>query len=72
MKKINENQLEKLEGGRFWGWSCGSSYSIEQGSCYRTCVYRAFWTAVPSTTTVVTCGNEPGSNPSIQPSITPN
>lgn len=44
MKKMNENQLRGLEGGRkFWGWSCGSSYSIEPGSCYQNCTHYVFW-----------------------------
>lgn len=43
MKKMNENQLQNLEGGKFWGWSCGSSYSIEPGSCYQNCTHYVFW-----------------------------
>jgi hypothetical protein len=43
MKKMNENQLQNLEGGKFWGWSCGRSYSIEPGSCYQNCTHYVFW-----------------------------
>ena len=43
MKKMSENQLQNLEGGKFWGWSCGASYSIEPGSCYQNCTHYVFW-----------------------------
>lgn len=43
MKKMNENQLRNLEGGKFWGWDCGPSYSIEPGSCYQNCTHYVFW-----------------------------
>lgn len=47
MKELNVNQLENLEGGKFWGRtvSCGQTYSIEPGSCYVNCrvTYQVFW-----------------------------
>jgi hypothetical protein len=44
MKELNVNQLENLEGGRkFWGTQCGTSYSIEEGSCYQNCTHYVFW-----------------------------
>jgi hypothetical protein len=67
MKKMNENQLQNLEAGKFWGWSCGSSSTNPvTGVCTRTCVYRILG-FVNETRTGVVCGNEPGSNPTITP-----
>ncbi|WP_445748600.1 hypothetical protein [Polaribacter sp.] len=47
MKELNANQLENLEGGKFFGRtvSCGQPYSIEPGSCYKNCVvtFQVFW-----------------------------
>lgn len=58
MKKMNENQLRNHEGGRFWGWSCGPSYTIEPGSCYRNCTYFTAW--ISNGTNPRTCSNLPG------------
>ena len=41
MKELNLQQLENFEGGRFWGWSCGPSYTIG-GNCFRNCNYYIF------------------------------
>lgn len=39
---------------KFWGstLSCGSSYSIEPGSCYQNCTttYQVFWIVISETT----------------------
>jgi hypothetical protein len=47
MKELNVNQLENLEGGKFFGRtvSCGQTYPIEPGSCYTNCVvtFQVFW-----------------------------
>jgi hypothetical protein len=50
MKKMNENQLQNLEGGKFWG-STSSNCVTESsgGGCYTTyCDYTsyAFWIVV--------------------------
>lgn len=42
MKKLNENQLQSLEAGKFWGWSCGPSYYVS-GQCLENCVHHIFW-----------------------------
>lgn len=65
---INNGNVQAM--GRFWGWSCGSEYSIEPGSCYRNCVYYVVWRAVPVELTaypepVFSCSNLPGSNPKL-------
>ena len=65
MKKMNENQMKNLEGGRFWGWSCGSEWYTPNGECFRTCVYNVFWRDISSTVDVFSCNNLPGSNPSL-------
>jgi hypothetical protein len=55
---------------RFFGWECGSSYSIEPGSCYRNCTYYVLGVAAPTELTaypepVFTCNNLPGTNPKL-------
>jgi hypothetical protein len=42
MKELSLNKLESLEGGKFWGKTCGKSYPIGNKT-YRTCKYQAFW-----------------------------
>ena len=42
MKELNVNQLENLEGGKFWGWTCSDEYYIG-GTCYQTCQHQVFW-----------------------------
>lgn len=55
MKELNVNQLENLEAGKFWGKSCGDSWSLEAGSCFRSCSYSVFWIRVKKYSEVVTC-----------------
>lgn len=43
MKKMNENQMKNLEGGKFWGWDCGDPWYTPTGQCYRSCVYVVMW-----------------------------
>ena len=42
MKKMNEQQLTNLEGGKFWGRDC---YDRQTGPCTSTtyCAYYALW-----------------------------
>ncbi|MEN8126053.1 MAG: hypothetical protein ABFR32_13100 [Bacteroidota bacterium] len=42
MKELSFEKLENLEGGKFWGRSCGPAYEIA-GQCYRTCARYMFW-----------------------------
>lgn len=46
MKKMNENQLQNLEAGKFWGESCGSGGRISLTQCMRSCKYQVFWVEV--------------------------
>lgn len=48
MKELNVNQLENLEGGRFWGTECGDWGHIGGGCYVRTCTYDVFWIEVTS------------------------
>ena len=48
MKELSLNKLENLEGGKFWGTSCGSWGSIGGGCLVRTCTYSVFWVEVNS------------------------
>jgi hypothetical protein len=43
MKKMNENQMKNLEGGKFWGWSCGPAWYTPTGECYQTCTHYILW-----------------------------
>lgn len=61
VKTANANPSSKI--GRFWGWSCGRTYSLEGSSCYRNCCYRVVWTQ--TSCDVFTCSNLPGSNPAL-------
>ena len=53
------NPSNTISGAKFFGWTCGPSYSIESGSCYRTCTYHIFWLEATEPN-VFTCGNLPG------------
>ncbi|MBN8665638.1 MAG: hypothetical protein J0L83_13740 [Chitinophagales bacterium] len=47
MKKMDFNQMERTEGGKFWGWSewsCGPCDATGHQSCVRS--YSAFWIKV--------------------------
>jgi len=46
MRKMNENQLKNLEGGKFWGTSCGECITYASGGRFRDCVKRIFWIRV--------------------------
>lgn len=48
-------------GGRFWGWSCGSSYYLPGEGCVRTCAYYVLGTLMYSDT--YKNSDLPGSNP---------
>src|SRR5690606_198844 len=48
-------------GGRFWGWSCGSSYYLPGEGCVRTCAYYVLGTLMYSDT--YQNNDLPGSNP---------
>jgi len=45
MKKMNENQLQNLEAGKFWGTSC-SEINFPNGQCVAVCQYQIFWQVV--------------------------
>jgi hypothetical protein len=45
MKTLSLEQMEKTEGGKFWGESCGPSYNIGN-QCYKNCSYYVFWISV--------------------------
>jgi hypothetical protein len=62
MKKMNENQLQNLEGGKFWGWSCGPQFTLG-GQCYRTCTYRIL--GFKNVEGQYGCDDLPGSNPTL-------
>lgn len=40
IRKINNNPDSVM---KFWGTSCGGSFELEEGSCYKTCCYYIFW-----------------------------
>lgn len=54
MKELNVNQLENLEGGRFWGETC-STGSIGGGQCVTSCKYQMFWVTVSTSQTISAC-----------------
>jgi hypothetical protein len=66
MRKLNDSQLQNLEAGKFWGWSCGPAYGLESGSCFRNCEYRVLG-IVTQTLYTQPCSNLPGSNPTLEP-----
>jgi len=51
----------KTTNGRFWGWSCGSSYW--DGGCYRTCAYYVMGNMVYSSR--YSTSDLPGSKPKV-------
>ncbi|MDT8347634.1 MAG: hypothetical protein RQ756_07510 [Flavobacteriaceae bacterium] len=60
-------------GGRFWGWSCGSEYTIPGEGCHRTCAYYVLGRAVTQSDddgTFVSkpfpCNDLPGKNPKLE------
>jgi hypothetical protein len=50
-----------IPGGRFWGWSCGSSYYLPGSGCVRNCAYYVLGTLMYSDTYNV--NHLPGRNP---------
>ncbi len=46
MKKLSISQMEKIEGGLFWGW--GDKHCTTSSSCWKTCHedYFVFWIKV--------------------------
>lgn len=63
IKDIKNNSSSSSSAKKFWGWSCGESYPLEEGSCFRNCCYRVM--GVVTNCDVYTCSNLPGSNPSL-------
>lgn len=63
IKDIKNNSSSSSSAKKFWGWSCGVSYPLEEGSCFRNCCYRVM--GVVTNCDVYTCSNLPGSNPSL-------
>ena len=65
IKDIKNNSSSSTSSKKFWGWSCGPTYPLEEGSCFRNCCYRVM--GVVTNCDVYTCSNLPGSNPSLEP-----
>lgn len=43
IKEIERVNFDPSSTMKFWGTSCGGSFSLEAGSCYKTCCYYVFW-----------------------------
>ena len=43
LKEIQKINFETSEVYRFWGESCGGSWTLPTGESYRTCCYYVFW-----------------------------
>jgi hypothetical protein len=43
LKEIQKINFEISEVYRFWGESCGGSWTLPTGESYRTCCYYVFW-----------------------------
>ena len=43
LKEIQKINFETAEVYRFWGESCGGSWTLPTGESYRTCCYYVFW-----------------------------
>lgn len=55
MKKMSKNQLRNLEGGKFWGRSCGGGSRISSTHCLAYCKYQIFWFKVSEWYDIVYC-----------------
>jgi len=59
MKTLNLQQMEGVEGGRFWGWECsGEINNPVTGQCMRECTYYILGNPAWSSTRF--CSNLPG------------
>ena len=60
MKTLNVQEMENVEGGRFWGWVCGPTRDtrLTGGACIRQCTYYIFGSGV--WTESRSCSNLPG------------
>lgn len=65
IKEIKANSTTSTSERKFWGWSCGPTYPLEEGTCNRNCCYRVM--GVVTSCDVYTCSNLPGSNPELEP-----
>lgn len=45
MKELTLKKMENLEGGKFFGTSCGDPIYLPGGACIRSCAYYVFWAA---------------------------
>lgn len=43
IKEIEKVNLDPSSTMKFWGTSCGASFSLEAGSCYKNCCYYVLW-----------------------------
>ena len=57
VNEIRENPIE-TNNRKFWGWSCGDSWTLPNGQCYANCCYYVFWGQVYCN--VYGCGGLPG------------
>lgn len=44
IKEIEKANYDPSSTMKFWGTSCGRSFSLEPGSCYQNCCYYVLWT----------------------------
>lgn len=54
MTELNVNQLENLEGGKFWGRTDYDTFRLGN-KCYRNTRYQAFWITTSFKTEEVAC-----------------
>lgn len=59
LKEI-QNFNTNPEDRTFWGWECGTEYSIEPGSCWVTCCYYVLW--ISTGCDIYNCNSAPGNN----------
>ncbi len=55
MKKLELNQMENLEGGKFWGWGPARCGTCSGGVQLCTSNYYALWIVVDYNVTVESC-----------------
>lgn len=49
-----------IQNRTFWGWSCGGTYEIGEGTCFANCCYYVLW--IQTRCDVFTCSNMPGNH----------
>ena len=59
MKTLSLQQMENVEGGRFWGWVCNAEINFPNGGCYRECTYYVLWKPI-LVEQLRSCSNLPG------------